>query len=634
MNIIQISLCSLCAVILIGCHKEDNLCLEQNIQLVYEIIEGDNTKTAIKTDEISDINIFIYGEDGILADCGYSTAPTISLSYYKESRYHIYAIANVGNITENNLLIYENGIKSYSLLISSYSGMADHLGRIPMCYYSNSYISIDKTLSIPLTRCISKVNLKIDTTMLSGVDIFDIISVSIKNLPRKLSLFTASKCGSADEILPDGDTKTGNALVGITSSGITFYTFENMQGTLLGENDKQSGKTFPESSIYQKICTYIEVSVNYRSKTMYGEGVKYRFYLGNDCTSNFDIVRNRCYNITMAPYDSGINEDSWRIDTSNLKQLPPPASISIPSDFSTYEGYSSTIIPTITPEEDSVLPLVWSIKNGKEYASVSQNGNITGIKRGKAEISVYFLDYPGISTSQEIEIKPAVTISTPYLEMMNYSLWPEMKDSGYPSTAKLNVDAAPNADIEWIIKRYGGQRNDINVTSGGYITLGAKASGHYTIEAKASTGDYYSGYACADVYYYLMYQDILHVSNGEMAEDGTCNVTVSMGTRWHDGRLPSGTFREMLSKKIIIDSRDGYYTTNIVGGQYITQETFLGLTFDTDYKTSAYKGLKPLSYAFSTVGSFGVSAMFRYDTGDWNYYFVKKEGGFYNDPTR
>ena len=73
------------------------------------------------------------------------------------------------------------------------------------------------------------------------------------------------------------------------------------------------------------MCSYIEIRADYVSDTYYtlpGDELIYRFYLG-DGPVNFDVRRNTHYHITVTPENSGLNENSWRVDQSGLSSYYP-----------------------------------------------------------------------------------------------------------------------------------------------------------------------------------------------------------------------------------------------------------------------------------------------------------------------
>jgi hypothetical protein len=74
--------------------------------------------------------------------------------------------------------------------------------------------------------------------------------------------------------------------------------------------------------------------MEYLSQEKYSgaDGLKYRFYLGEDRNS-LDVERNCHYHITVLPEDDGLSEDSWRVDKSDLHDMTKPYIKGYPSDY-------------------------------------------------------------------------------------------------------------------------------------------------------------------------------------------------------------------------------------------------------------------------------------------------------------
>ena len=94
---------------------------------------------------------------------------------------------------------------------------------------------------------------------------------------------------------------------------------ENMQGEFPGNPGSDSEKVLPDNHPGAKVCSYVELGVEYESTWSNTSGglLKYRFYLG-ESFRDADIRRNCHYHITVTPRGSGISENSWRVDKSAL----------------------------------------------------------------------------------------------------------------------------------------------------------------------------------------------------------------------------------------------------------------------------------------------------------------------------
>ena len=104
---------------------------------------------------------------------------------------------------------------------------------------------------------------------------------------------------------------------------------ENDQGELLPSNAACQTKWFEDGSIYEDICSYIELEGTYDnqvSSTPRHGTFTYRFYLGENETTDFSVLRNHHYHIVVKLNDDGVDEVSWRVDSD----LTPYGSTSYP----------------------------------------------------------------------------------------------------------------------------------------------------------------------------------------------------------------------------------------------------------------------------------------------------------------
>ncbi|MCQ2184813.1 MAG: hypothetical protein MJY62_05315, partial [Bacteroidales bacterium] len=172
----------------------------------------------------------------------------------------------------------------------------------------------------------------------SGVDGMKVYSVRICQAPKSISPFSGSPNvpASPQEVFDAGDVQFDNAFRIKGDSDVfeldslrtaSFYAFENMQGTPLGEND-DPWKKMPSSvgslgtldPAKAALCTYIEVATRFSLGSKYYGQVVYKLFLGKDAVKNFDIERNHTINVTLKVTEHGFDRDSvsWKIDTLNL----------------------------------------------------------------------------------------------------------------------------------------------------------------------------------------------------------------------------------------------------------------------------------------------------------------------------
>ncbi len=197
-------------------------------------------------------------------------------------------------------------------------------------------------ISIELVRLMAKISLRIDRRKLSDNVEMKVRSVKIGNCPKSVIAFGRSRVEDPDGCFSMGFFRNADecwplnqmAETGISKT-LSVYMFENMQGRVSGSDinddcDKVFGKDDPRGLI----CSYIELEADYLSPEWKstGNGLIYRFYLGEDRNS-LDTERNCHYRITVCPQDDGLEEDSWRVDKSNLAYAGPVSFRSWPDSY-------------------------------------------------------------------------------------------------------------------------------------------------------------------------------------------------------------------------------------------------------------------------------------------------------------
>ncbi len=380
-----------------------------NFSLSYSVDCATKSVT-IDDNIVSNINVFVYNTEGNLVDCDYSTTGNISLKVWANRQYNVYSIANIGNITTVPLNT-EAAMLAYKYSISDYTGIAGAGNAVPM---SGVLIGITLTdggvIPIVLTRLISRVTVILDKSQLSGVTTFNIKNIRIKNTPRVIKPF-GENTPIASEILADGDIATAAQIANITTSGVTFHLFENRQGTLLPENLLVTGKVFPDGSPYKEICSYIEMEIEYKTASSYANNLKYRFYLGGDYVSNFDVSRSTQYTVMVIPSNSGINETTWRVDVSNLKYYVTSISISPATHTLTSLGQTRQFTATVLPAYAENTSVTWS-SSDEGVATVTAGGLVTAVANGTCNITATANDGSMVSGSATVVVNTYVSVSS------------------------------------------------------------------------------------------------------------------------------------------------------------------------------------------------------------------------------
>ena len=168
------------------------------------------------------------------------------------------------------------------------------------------------TVNIMLERLYSKVNFSMD---FSDVPDLTVTSVRVLQAATSVALFSESEAQST----ADGDCATASEIAGLNEGKeIELLLPENCQGILLPGNT-DSGKKVPENIPGKAgVCSYIEVGGEFSGTGKLKGEVVYRFYLGQDAASDFNVRRNTSMDIKLVPSGNPEGEDSWQVDSDRL----------------------------------------------------------------------------------------------------------------------------------------------------------------------------------------------------------------------------------------------------------------------------------------------------------------------------
>ena len=317
------------------------------------------TKTSmgdIKNDEIHTLQILVF-LDGKLVYDRYDSLNREEVKLVPlvpQLEYNVYAIANIDEIIVQN----ETELASYQ---SYYPDGIINDVYFPMVGELKDYsINNDsENMEISLERLVSRIDFKIDK---GSLDEIEILNVRLRQVPTKvLPFIPVNKAATVEDVT---DNPTLDAVdVALLNNGqvVSFFMLENCFGDLLPLNSEPQNK-LPSSLSFLgnewKRCTYVEVE----AKVSRGYGaigkVFYRFYLGNDTVKNFDVVRNRAYEITLILTKDGLDRVSWKMDNAKLNfQEEPELDVELPE----YLAQKGWVKYTEIMEGEDFLPTDFSL---------------------------------------------------------------------------------------------------------------------------------------------------------------------------------------------------------------------------------------------------------------------------------
>ena len=380
---------------------EDSTAVTKAVPVEFVISTTDTIKTrssvSVSDTKVADINIYAYN-DGMLEASVYEKSPqSVSLSLMNGRKYNLYALSNMGEV--------EGPVIEDELIAMDYSieAISDMSGGLPMSWSQKDFTvsgSAPKA-SVTLMRLVSRIRFSIDKSALDGLNV---TAVQLKQGALRATPFiSGSKAASTDEV-GDGDYATSSDITSLNSGNtVTFYALENCQGVLLPNNKEASSKVPEEIADKSALCTYLEMTASFSGKyegvDVSSDNVKYRFYLGEDNCTDFNVIRNKDVKINLKVTEDRIFDESWRVSYGEnlpniaygLTSSKSSVSLNVGSSTTLSATYYRTVDGVKDTETDVTSYAAWTSSN-PSVATVS-GGKITGVAAGTATITATYNGY-------------------------------------------------------------------------------------------------------------------------------------------------------------------------------------------------------------------------------------------------
>ena len=314
--------------------SEGELCT--NIE--FRIIDPATKAPTPDEELISGYSLMIFDSRGQLESHYYTEDQhPCTVSLLKGEQYSAYACINFG---------YDVNVRDLEELKELTFHLAypdEYKEGIPMAAYEEFVVtSRTKEVRLEPVKLMSKISIGMDRSRLSEDVKMEVSSIRIGNCPKRIKVFEQSRAISEDDCFPTGFEHIGPGCAPLNkenssraSERLSLYMLENMQGqyseTSIG-NDSE--KVFPEYDSRSRICSFIELELDYSSDTWtsYSQPLIYRFYLGENRNS-LDIERNCHYTITICPEDDGLQGNGWRVDKTGLMYVGATGFQPYPADY-------------------------------------------------------------------------------------------------------------------------------------------------------------------------------------------------------------------------------------------------------------------------------------------------------------
>lgn len=366
--------------------------------------------------KVTDVSLASYTAEGRLLDTGYwkGDLSEMTVSVDGEERASVYVLVNMGDMTDA-FPDDEDDISSLSWRLESYDRMVE--SGIPMCGWSAVDGSLCKILTVSVERLLAKVKVRIMHDALEGSGEGEYAynmcnrSLYVRQANSLLRPFSpeGSRAESAEDIMPlsdhvaemnDRDAYDGALDISQLGPGpgyfldttFVFYVPENMQGTILPE-DEDSGT--------KDLCTFMEFNARRENNgTGYSGDVIYRYHIGKDNVSDFNIERNRVYEIALRLTEGGLFSDSWEVtkgddwtDTRTLRFLYGPYVIYPGQKVKVMVHYNRM---TAAETSSQPLPQDWRIEADGQLvaeAGLSMNFDPSVLQTGENGYSDFCIEF-------------------------------------------------------------------------------------------------------------------------------------------------------------------------------------------------------------------------------------------------
>ena len=380
----------------------------QTVKIRLLVQETASTKTLPHVSEalLADLNLLVYDSKGSLTEHMFIESPgsEVIVEIDRNDDSMLYAIANTGDLSDSEEILSVNGLLGLRWRIENPGDISGPDGCIPMSgILPLKNVDNNTSLTLYLTRLLSKFRIIVDTSGLDDdVTTFDITRVTIRNMNKSVGYFTPAGASSDYDIMDIGLTAEDDELDRLFTYGLDFYVPENIHGDLLSGNESEQDHIPPSS--HSDLCTYVEFYVKYRNSEHYNDNLIYRYYLHDgDNLDNFDIVRNTMYTCRTLFNGTGLEDNSWRVDQSGMKDLVTEITV-IPSEVTFVEkGKLRKLTALVTPASAENPEVVWSSDNEK-VATVTQDGIVMSTGDGRCTITASATDGSGVSGSSEISV--------------------------------------------------------------------------------------------------------------------------------------------------------------------------------------------------------------------------------------
>ena len=314
---------------------------KQQLAMTFRCGAMSPTRAATDDTRIDDINLYLFPVNGGQARHVYIAPVRPVVLELPKGDYTLYAIANLGHDAGERTQDFVRSLR----VEREPAALAD--APFPMSAQQAVTVSGDMQIAVSLIRAVAKVNFSY-TVAADFAKSFHVKSVQFRSAPRSAALFGSSRAENSETVadMPPVETSA-------TAYAATCYLLENRQGEVagIGSQQQKDQTRAPEHATYIAIAGEAD-----------GTQVVYRIYLGENNTTDFNVGRNRVYNIDARIL--GMNTVDWRVSTAELT-VTPFAGNHAPGELATTE-----LRLTSTNDTENVYYLSYHIDAGTGIVAI------------------------------------------------------------------------------------------------------------------------------------------------------------------------------------------------------------------------------------------------------------------------
>ena len=272
---------------------------KQQLAMTFRCGAMSPTRAATNDTRIDDINLYLFPVNGGQARHVYIAPVRPVVLELPKGDYTLYAIANLGHDAGERTQDFVRSLR----VEREPAALAD--APFPMSAQQAVTVSGDTQIAVSLIRAVAKVNFSY-TVAADFAKSFHVKSVQLRSIPCSATFFGSSRAENSETVadMPPVETSA-------TAYAATCYLLENRQGEVagIGSQQQKDQTRAPEHASYIAIAGEAD-----------GTQVVYRIYLGENNTTDFNVGRNRVYNIDARIL--GLNTVDWRVSTAELTVTP------------------------------------------------------------------------------------------------------------------------------------------------------------------------------------------------------------------------------------------------------------------------------------------------------------------------